>query len=164
MGPISTLRQKVLEYFKENGEDFKGSILHVGSGPDTFNYGQYFPNARRYRCLNRWGGLGGGKFPNVDIHADIQHMPEVPDDSEDLIICTFVLYQVKNVEAAFEELRRVLRPSGVFVATFTGEGWKGNPHYNKWTQAEAELLVNNYFNRVYSCERDIGTFVVAENG
>ena len=159
--PISTLRQEVLQYFEDEGEQVTGSILHVGSGPDTFSYGQYFPNAKRYRCLNKWGGLGGGNFPNIDIHADVQNMPEVPDDSEDMIIATFFLFQVEDVEGAFREFYRVLRHGGVFVATFTGEGWKGNPHHHKWTQDQAETFVDNYFNIVYSCERDIGSFVVA---
>jgi len=161
--PISTLRQKVLEYFEEVGESFKGSILHTGSGPDTFKYGQYFPNAKRYRCLNRWGGLGGGKFPNVDIHADVQHMPEVPDNNEDVLLATFYLYQVKDIHAALREFKRVLKPNGRFIATFTGEGWKGNPHYHKWTKKEAEALTQQYFTLEESEEKDIGTFVVAVN-
>ena len=94
--PISTLRQRVLQYFENRGEHITGSILHVGSGPDTFNYGQYFPNASRYRCLNKRGGLKDGNFANVDIHADVQKMPMVPDDSEDMIIATFFLNRLKT--------------------------------------------------------------------
>jgi len=161
--PISTLRQKVLRYFESNGEKFTGSVLHTGSGSDSFNYRQYFPNATRYHCLNKWGGLGGGNFSNVDVHADVRHMPEVLTDSEDVLLATFFLYQVKDIEAAFNEFKRVLKPDGLFIATFTGEGWKGNPHYHKWTRKEAERLISNYFNIVESHERDIGTFVVATN-
>lgn len=161
--PISTLRQRVLTYFEDHGEDFTGSILHSGSGPDTFNYGQYFPNATRYHCLNRWGGLGGGNFPNVDIHADVQHMPEIPTDSEDILLATFYLYQVEDVDAAFGEFKRVLKSNGLFIGTFTGDGWAGNPHFHKWTMEEAENLVTTYFNIVESEEKDIGTFVVAVN-
>lgn len=161
--PISILRQRVLAYFEEHGEDFMGSILHVGSGPDTFNYGQYFPNAERYRCLNKWGGLGGGNFPNVDIHADVQHMPEVPDDGEDVVIATFFLYQVEDVEAALGEFKRVLKLDGILVATLTGHGWKGNPHFHVWTHEEAERLVSRFFTILESKEEDIGTFVVGIN-
>lgn len=161
--PISTLRQSVLTYFEDHGEDLTGSILHVGSGPDTFNYGQYFPNATRYRCLNKWGGLGGGKFPNIDIHADVQHMPEVPGDSEDVIVATFFLYQVEDVEAAFMEFRRVLKLGGLLIATLTGHGWKGNKHHHVWTHTEAIRFVSRFFIILESTEKDIGSFVVGVN-
>ncbi len=161
--PISTLRQRVLAYFENHGEDFIGSILHVGSGPDTFKYGQYFPNAEQYRCLNRWGGLGGGDFPNVDIHADVQHMPEVPNDNEDVIIATFFLFQAEDVEAALRELKRVLKPDGIIVFTLTGHGWKGNKHYHVWTYAEAVKLISDFFIILESKEEDIGSFVVGIN-
>ena len=161
--PINTLRQKVLTYFEDNGEIFTGSVLHVGSGPDTFNYGQYFPNARRYRCLNKWGGLGGGKFPNVDIHADVQHMPEVSTNSEDVVIATFFLYQVEDIDAALNEFKRVLKPRGWLIATLTGPGWQGNRHHHIWTSDESLRLISRFFNIIESKEEDIGMFVVAIN-
>ena len=161
--PISTLRQIVLTYFEDHGEDFTGSILHVGSGPDTFKYGQYFPNAERYRCLNKWGGLGGGDFPNVDIHADVQHMPEVPDNSEDVVIATFFLFQVKDVDAAFNEFKRILKPGGLLVATLTGPDWKGNKHHHVWTNDESQVLVSRFFDIIEFKEEDIGAFVVGIN-
>ena len=153
----------MLEYFEDNGENVTGSVLHVGSGPDTFKYGQYFPNASRYRCLNKWGGLGGGRFPCVDIHADVQSMPEVPDDSEDVVIATFFLFQVDDVGSAFNEFKRVLKQGGVLVATLTGSGWKGNRHYHVWTPEQAWMLVNNFFTVTAFGEYDIGVFVVAVN-
>ena len=100
------MRKTVLLYFEDYGEEIDGSMLHCGSGPDSLKYGQYFPNAKRYRCLNRWDGLGGGRFPNVDIHADVQNMPECPSDSEDCIIATFLLYQVRDVDAVAPTSRK----------------------------------------------------------
>jgi len=161
--PISTLRQRVLTYFEDHGEGFVGSVLHVGSGPDSFDYGQYFHNAARYRCLNRWGGLGGGNFPNVDIHADVQHMPEVPDDGEDVVIATFFLFQVEDIDAAFHEFKRVLKLGGILVATLTGHGWNGNKHHHVWTYTEAKKLVSRFFTILESTEKDIGSFVVGVN-
>ena len=148
-----------------------GSILHCGSGPDTFKYGRYFPNATRYRCLNQWGGLGGGRFPNVDIHADIQHMPEVPSNSEDYIIATFFLFQCENIHAGMTELKRVLKTEGTIVMTFTNPKWTGweinapskTRKWHKWTYAQAIELAEIYFSVIHSVEGDIGTFVVAKN-
>ena len=159
--PISELRWLVLKYFENTGESITGSILHVGSGPDTFRYKQYFPFASRYRCLNRWGGLGGGKFPNIDIHADVQGMPEVPDSSEDLVIATFFLFQVEDVDKAMKEFQRILRPDGLIVFTFTGFGWKGNKYFHVWLTREAIALASRYFRVELSEASDIGTFVVA---
>jgi SAM-dependent methyltransferase len=162
--PISELRWLVLKFFEKMGESVTGSILHVGSGPDTFNYRQYFPNAARYRCLNRWGGLGGGRFPNIDIHADVQDMPEVETNSEDVLIATFFLFQVQDVDAAMREMQRVLKPNGLIVFTFTGWGWQGNKHYHVWHKVEAVELAARFFTVLEVQDSDIGTFIVARNG
>lgn len=96
----------------------------------------------------------------MDIHADVQHMPEVPDDSEDVVIATFFLNQVEDIEAALREFKRVLKLGGILIATLTGHGWQGNKHHHVWTYGEAKKLVSRFFIILESKEKDIGTFVV----
>lgn len=52
---------------------------------------------------------------NVDIIADICHMPQVPDQSFDMILCCQVLPHVYDIQAAIAELSRILRDGGIII-------------------------------------------------
>ena len=52
---------------------------------------------------------------DVDLIADLQHMPAVESASVDAVICTEVLEHVADPSAALGEIARVLRPLGVLV-------------------------------------------------
>lgn len=52
---------------------------------------------------------------DVDLVADLQHMPAVESASVDAVICTEVLEHVADPSAALAEIARVLRPNGVLV-------------------------------------------------
>lgn len=49
--------------------------------------------------------------------GDLQHLP-FPDCSLDAVYCVSVLEHLGDATAAIEEIARVLRPHGIFVATF----------------------------------------------
>jgi SAM-dependent methyltransferase len=60
----------------------------------------------------------------ITIHQGIaEHLPD-PDASTDLIWCRDVLEHIKDLETAFREFRRVLRPGGhAVIYQMTATGW-----------------------------------------
>ena len=52
--------------------------------------------------------------------ADAQEIP-FDDDSFDVVIANMMLYHVSDIQRALREIRRVLRPDGVFYAATYGE-------------------------------------------
>ncbi len=62
-----------------------------------------------------------GAYPRVLAHRmDIQEIP-YPAGSFDSVIANHMLYHVPDLPAALAEVRRVLRPNGVFYCTTNGE-------------------------------------------
>jgi SAM-dependent methyltransferase len=58
--------------------------------------------------------------PKATLVADLTDAPQLPDDTFDCVILTQVLQFVWDVPAAFATIHRVLRPSGVLLATLPG--------------------------------------------
>ncbi len=57
------------------------------------------------------------KFPKVEfVKGDIENLP-FEDEAFDLVVCSFVVVHLKNLDKAFEEIYRVLKPGGTFVLT-----------------------------------------------
>jgi SAM-dependent methyltransferase len=59
-------------------------------------------------------------YPTATITADITVGESLPSDTFDCIICTQVLQLTYDVGAAIRTLHRMLKPSGVLLATFPG--------------------------------------------
>lgn len=59
-----------------------------------------------------------GKF-NYEI-IDVQSIP-YPDESFDIVIARHMLYHVPDLNKAFHEIKRVLKPGGTFYASTNGE-------------------------------------------
>jgi len=126
-----------LKWLSRQGKNIKGSVLNVGSGHDQHCYRRFFPHTTRFRNLDKAG------FAEVNVVADVQDMPQIPSKSEDCIVAFFMLYQVPDVEAALREFRRVLKPNGVLLATFSNK--YGSNRVHKFTKTEVFRLVKNYF-------------------
>ena len=57
------------------------------------------------------------KFPKVKfIEGDIENLP-FKDNEFDLVIASFVIVHLKDLQKAFDEVYRVLKPNGVFIVT-----------------------------------------------
>lgn len=84
------------------------AVLDVGCGSDL--YGRYFPNRTTLDVAAR-PGVG------VDIVGDAHHLPQIPDISFDVILCTEVLEHLHTPEKALAEFRRILRPGGMLLLT-----------------------------------------------
>jgi ubiquinone/menaquinone biosynthesis C-methylase UbiE len=58
------------------------------------------------------------KFPSAEVHRVTDHrLRNTPDSSCDLVISTLTLGYIANVEGAFQEWERVLRPGGDVILT-----------------------------------------------
>ena len=56
-------------------------------------------------------------LPGCDLRADIQAMPEVPDNSYDVVLACGVFQHVRHLEQALAEVARVLRPGGLLLCS-----------------------------------------------
>lgn len=131
-----------INWIRKHGKKIEGSVLNVGSKRDKRNYKRFFPKLFRYRNLDIV------EYPEVDVIADIQNMPQVPSNSEDCIIAIWMIYQVPNVISALKELNRVLKPNGVLLITFAGPGHRmGSKHAHSegFSQIIVKKLINQYF-------------------
>lgn len=94
------------------------TILDLGSGP-----GAYYPYLSRrypgitYHGLDRSGAmLTNHPAPNNLLQADAQQLPYA-DSSFDVVMANHMLYHIPDIDAAVREIKRVLKPSGVLVAS-----------------------------------------------
>lgn len=109
-GKGKTISRYFVECFiQDQRRILSGDILEIGRNV----YKKYVPveNIQSYTCLDI------EKYLDIDIVADIQNMPGVPDESYDSIICTQVLEHVPNPFLAINELHRVLKPGGRLFLT-----------------------------------------------
>ena len=56
-------------------------------------------------------------LPGCDVQADIQAMPELADDSFDVVLASEVFRHVRDLDKALAEIARVLRPGGILLCS-----------------------------------------------
>lgn len=72
---------------------------------------------------------------NVEfLLADLNNDP-LPEDTYDLIVASGSLHHIENLEHLFAQIRRALRPGGVFFAN----DYMG-PSYMQWTEPQLSLM------------------------
>ncbi|MCK5128657.1 MAG: methyltransferase domain-containing protein [Clostridiales bacterium] len=118
----------ILEFGSGSGKDWKNNILEVSEKYyltlSDFSQGMVDELKSKY-----------GKYSNVEImQMDIQNAP-IEDDSKDFIIANAMLYHVPDKDKALNEVKRILKPDGIFYATTMGS--KSIFHYLKETLHEA---------------------------
>ncbi len=77
------------------------------------------------------------------IRLDHDYLLPFDDASFDVVISMGVLEHVPNDRESLKEIRRVLRPSGLFCCFFL-------PYTLSWTQRLMHLVGNRYHDRLYS--------------
>lgn len=134
----SMSRYYVEEFIQSHRNEISGDIIEIGRNVYRSEIPQ--ENINTYLCLDL------EEFPDVDIVADIQCMPQILDKSFDSIICTQVLEHVPNPFLAINELYRILRPGGALFLTVP---FLNNLHmepYDYWrfTEHSIRLLLNSF--------------------
>ncbi|MGH7893805.1 MAG: methyltransferase domain-containing protein [Candidatus Binatia bacterium] len=106
-------RYYIERFLAAHADDIGGHVLEIGDD----RYTRAFGGARvtRSDVLHVVGGN-----PKATIVADLTRADEVPSDTFDCIVCTQTLQMILDVEAALRHLARMLKPSGVLLATASG--------------------------------------------
>lgn len=103
-----TGRIELREQIKRHAGFIKGRVLDVGAGGfsryiDLFKFDEYIKM-----------DIEPGK--NIDIVGRVENIPS-KDNSFDSIVCTQVLGDVYEIQKAFSEFYRVLKPEGILLVT-----------------------------------------------
>lgn len=93
-------------------------VLDVGSGPGT-----YYPYLQRRYPRITYHGLDQSvamlkSHPAEQnlLQGDAQHLP-FADGVFDVVMANHMLYHIPDIDAALREIRRVLKPDGILVAS-----------------------------------------------
>ncbi|KAL4236228.1 Methyltransferase-like protein [Mactra antiquata] len=114
------LFEVVKDYKEKVNKDL--SILEVGAGTAT-NL-KFFPSNTRLTCLDpnpHFAGYIENNLKTTDtvVQAEIvqgfaEKMP-LEDNKFDVVVCTLVLCSVTDVSKSLQEIKRVLKPGGIFL-------------------------------------------------
>lgn len=95
-------------------------VLDVGCGNGAY---EAVLRARRHRGLRVALDLSAGMLAQVEdaarLQADVERLP-LAAGAFDVVLAPHMLYHVPDIPSALREVRRVLRPGGVFVAVTNG--------------------------------------------
>lgn len=103
-----TGRIELLEQIKKHSSFIKGRVLDIGSGN--------FPRYKHLFTFSEYISMDIQNEGNVNLFGKIEKIPS-PDNSFDSILCTQVLGDVFDLEKAFSEMFRVLKPGGNALIT-----------------------------------------------
>lgn len=99
-------------------------LVYAGAfGPDVFHYKDILhiapggPEKLLLRRMKRPRITTLNILPGCDLQADIQCMPEIADNSFDIVLACEVFRHVRNLDKALAEIRRVLRPGGILLCS-----------------------------------------------
>lgn len=134
------LREASMDFLDLHGKEVTGTVLNCGSAFDRFRYWRFFPNRSRYQLLDR-----NPTWKVKMIIADVQNMPEVPEDSEDCIVAYWLIDLVSSPERTLAEFWRVLKPGGMLLIGFLGNAHGIGRRNRKFTLTEALTMVQLYF-------------------
>lgn len=105
-------------YYVENflgrwASDVRGRVLEIGDDSYTRQFGQ--EQVTQADVLHVSEGNPGATFV-----GDLTDAPHLPADAFDCFILTQTLHLIEDVRAALRTIYRILKPSGVLLATFPG--------------------------------------------
>lgn len=103
-----TGRVELLEQIKRHASKIRGRVLDIGAGS--------FPRYKSLFSFQEYVSMDVAPGPGVDTVGKIEAIP-FPDNSFDSVVCTQVLGDVFDLEKAFTEIKRVLRPGGAALIT-----------------------------------------------
>lgn len=101
-------RHYLEQFLQAHAADIRGRCLEFQEDSYTTRFAR--SAVARLDIINRDEG-----HPGTTILADLTAANDVPSDSFDCIICTYVLHLVFEKERMLSELYRILRPGGILL-------------------------------------------------
>nr|XP_006820340.1 PREDICTED: methyltransferase-like protein 7A-like [Saccoglossus kowalevskii] len=124
-----------------SGDDF--TVLEIGVGTGA-NF-EYYPEGTKLIPVDPMAGFdsyidsNAKKFSHINVQKLVlafgENMEEVADDSVDVVVVTWVLCCVENVDGVMTEIKRVLKPGGKFYFMEHTAALR-----NSWTHVLQRLL------------------------
>jgi len=111
-GP-SVVRYYIENFLARHAQDIRGRALEIGDDRYMRKFGS--TRVTKRDVLHVWEGN-----PRATIVADLTSADHIPSETFDCIIFTQALQYVYDVRAAIRHLHRILKPSGVLLATLPG--------------------------------------------
>lgn len=92
-------------YLKQRSNFFEASLKVLHFAPEQ-------PFLKRFKALKNLDYTTADlDSPIADLHLDVTNI-DLPDDQYDVVICNHVLEHVNDVNKAFSEIKRILKPGG----------------------------------------------------
>jgi Methylase involved in ubiquinone/menaquinone biosynthesis len=92
-------------YLKEKTDFFSAPLKVLHFAPEQ-------PFLNRFRALKNLDYTTADlDSPIADLHIDVTDI-KLPDSTYDVVICNHVLEHVSDLNSAFDEIKRILKPSG----------------------------------------------------
>lgn len=106
-------RHYIEHFLAAHASDIQGHVLEVTDDVYTRRFG-----GARVQRSDVVHALSGN--PKATYVADLADAPDIPSDTFDCFICTQTLTYIYSVQSAMAEIRRILKPGGVLLATVPG--------------------------------------------
>lgn len=137
--PVVPYRKRVFELLEEDMHRRDKSVplkfLEIGVGPGA-NF-PFYPENSKLTVVDMNPSFGGyfdklkKKYPHIDFERTVigmaEDMSEVEDSSMDVVVSTYVLCSVTDLERTLKEIKRVLKPGGrlLFIehVAYENFGW-----------------------------------------
>jgi SAM-dependent methyltransferase len=103
------------KFLTRYAQDVKGRVLETGDNTYTRLYGGERVTHSDVLDVRK-------DYPDANIIADLTNAEQIPSNTYDCVILLQTLQLIYDMAAALKTVRRILKPSGVLLATFPGIG------------------------------------------
>lgn len=118
-------RYYIEKFLNDHSADIRGSVLEVGDDTYTRRFG-----AGRVLQSEVLHAVAGN--PKSTLVADLATADSIPAERYDCVILTQTLQFIYDVPAALRHVRRILRPTGVLLATCAGISQISRYDMDRW--------------------------------
>ena len=132
-------RYYIERFLETHRRDVAGRTLEIGDDEYTRRYGGDRATRRDVLHIH-------GRNPAATIVGDLADAPQIADGTFDCIVVTQTLHLIYDVDLAVATLHRILRPSGVVLATFPGISQLSGDEWSRtWSWGFDALLARLLF-------------------